>query len=139
MTHTRIGEMNTMNSYHAGGLDYDVCQAVRAGNMVFLQGQTGLTLDGRSFVGKGDPAAQAEQAMNNVRTLLEQVGAEMGDICKVVTYVTKLEYRQEIYPVLARHLRGVVPVSTGLIVKALAHPDLWFEIDVYAVIPEGRA
>ena len=139
MTHTRIGTMNTLGSYHAADFDYDVCQAVRAGNMVFLQGQTGLTLDGKSFIGKGDPAAQAEQAMTNVRTLLEQAGAEMGDICKVVTYVTELEYRQQIYPVLARHLKGVTPVSTGLIVKALAHPDLWFEIDVYAVIPEERA
>ena len=43
-------------------LDFGLSRAVRAGNLVFLQGQTGLTFDG-NFVGKGDPAAQADSAM----------------------------------------------------------------------------
>ncbi|MDA1349572.1 MAG: Rid family hydrolase [Chloroflexi bacterium] len=120
------------------GLDYPVSKAVRAGNFVFLQGQTGLALDGSGLVGRGDPAAQAERAMDNVRTLLEESGAQLEDICKVTTYVPERSHRDLIYPVIGRHLRGVNPASTGIVPKALANPELDFEIDVFAAVPAGR-
>src|SRR5205823_2356202 len=44
----------------------DFCMAVRAGKRVFLRGQTGMDL-GRTLAGLGDPAAQARQAIENVR------------------------------------------------------------------------
>ena len=108
---------------------------MRAGNFVFLQGQTGLALDGSGLVGRGDPAAQAETAMQNVKVLLEEVGLGMEDICKITPYVTEQAYRSEVYPVIAHHLRGVNPVSTGIVAKALASPELDFEIDVFAAVP----
>ena len=119
------------------GLDYTLSKAVRAGNFVFLQGQTGLALDGSGLVGRGDPAAQAETAMQNVKVLLEEAGSGMQDICKITPYVTEQAYRAEVYPVMARHLKGVNPVSTGIVAKGLASPELDFEIDVFAVMPAG--
>ena len=114
------------------GLDYPLSKAVRAGRFVFLQGQTGLALDGSGLVGRGDPAAQAETAMSNVRVLLEEAGARMEDICKVTTYVKEHSARALVYPVMGRHLRGVHQTSTGIVAKALANPELDFEIDVFA-------
>jgi len=38
--------------------------------------------------------------------------------------------------VLAEHLKGVFPVSTGLVVTRFGHDDVDFEIDVFAVIAE---
>ena len=134
MSHIRIGKGSTKGAYLLPELDYRACKAVRAGDQVFLTGATGLTMDG-GFVGKGDPAAQADNAMRVVRSLLEEAGARMEDICKVTTYVTDLSYRWEVYPVLAEHLRGVNPVSTGLVISGLARPELDFEIDVFAVVP----
>lgn len=138
MEHQRFGLMSTKGGPMFPNLDFGVSKAVRAGNMVFLQGQTGYTLEGQDFVGRGDPAAQAENAMQCVKVLLESVGAKMEDICKITPYVTKREYRYLVYPVMARHLKGVFPVSTGIVCKALAEPYIDFEIDVFAVIPEGR-
>ena len=83
------------------------------------------------------PAAQAETAMQNVKVLLEEAGSGMQDICKITPYVTEQAYRAEVYPVMARHLKGVNPVSTGIVAKALASPELDFEIDVFAVMPAG--
>lgn len=120
------------------GLDYPLSKAVRAGNFVFLQGQTGLALDGSGLVGKGDPAAQAEVAMENVRTLLEEAGARLEDICKVTTYVPERANRDLVYPVIGRHLRGVNPASTGIVPETLANPEIDFEIDVFAAVPDGR-
>ena len=134
----RIRVKNTRDEAMFPGLDYEVSRAVRVGNVVHLQGQTGIALGGGEFVGEGDPAAQADNAMRCVKALLEEAGARMEDICKVTTYVTRASYRELVYPVLARHLGGVYPCSTGIVVKALAEPYIDFEIDVYAVIPEDR-
>jgi enamine deaminase RidA (YjgF/YER057c/UK114 family) len=137
MTHQRIGKGSTKGGYLVPELNFRASKAVRAGQSVFLTGATGLSLDGKSFVGEGDPAAQADNAMRCVKVLLEEAGARMQNICKVTTYVTKHSYRKDVYPVLARHLKGVNPVSTGLVVTGLARPELDFEIDVFAVVPEA--
>ncbi|MEE8445945.1 MAG: RidA family protein [Alphaproteobacteria bacterium] len=137
-THTRIRKFNTGDTYPDQSLDNDLCQAVRAGNTVYLRGQVGSDFDGNT-VGAGDPAAQAEQAMKNVRQLLEEAGAELGDVVKIVVYITDPALREPVYRVIGRWLKGVFPVSTGLIVAGLARPEWVMEIDVTAVIPDDRA
>ena len=134
MAHMRIRRGSTKGGFHSPDLDFGVSKAVRAGNLVFLQGQTGITLDGKTFIGKGDPAGQAENAMQCVKVLLEEAGAKVSDICKVTIYVSDHASRKMVYPVVARHLEGVYPVSTGLVVRGFAHPDVDFEIDVFAVV-----
>ena len=69
--HQRIRPFNTRDTYPEQDLDNDLCQAVRAGNLVFLRGQVGTDFEGK-LVGGDDPAAQAHQAMANVKTLLEK-------------------------------------------------------------------
>lgn len=139
MSHQRILTKTSRGGNIFPDVDYRTSKAVRAGNMVFVEGQTGLTMDNLSFVGEGDPAAQAENAMQNVKTILEAAGARMEDICKITTYVTDVAYRDLVYPVIARHLQDVYPCSTGVVVKALGKPYADFEIDVFAVIPADRA
>lgn len=137
-THRRIRPFNTKDTYPEQKLDNDLCQAVIAGNTVYLRGQVGQNLETRESVGIGDPAAQAEQAMQNIALLLNEAGAELGDIVKIVIYLTDARYRDAVYPVIGRWLQGVFPVSTGIIVVALARPEWVVEIDATAVIPEER-
>ena len=112
---------------------YKLSKVVVAGKFIFLQGQTGLKLDGSGLEGIGDPSKQAEVAMQNVIELLNQVGADINDICKITPIVTDINHRKLVYPVISKYLKGVNPTSTGLIVKSLAHPEIDFEIDVFAV------
>lgn len=135
MAHTRIRKFNTADMYPGKQLSNDVCMAVRAGNRVFLRGQTGFDLDG-NFHGKDDPAAQAEMAMQCVKALLEEAGASLQDICKTTIYITDRAYREEVYTVIGRWLEGIYPCSTGLIVSGLALPEMVMEIDVEAVISD---
>ena len=88
--------------------------------------------------GIGDPAAQAEQAMRNVELLLEEAGSKLEDICKITVYLTDPRYREPVYRTVGKWLKGVFPVSTGLVVDGLARPEWVVEIDVIAVIPDGR-
>ncbi len=85
-THTRIRMFNTKDTYPNQSLDNDLCQAVRAGNTVYVRGQVGTDFDG-NLVGLGDPRAQAEQAMKNVKQLLEEAGSDLSHIVKTTTYL----------------------------------------------------
>lgn len=136
-THRRIRPFNTKQTYPEQNLDNDLCQAVVAGNTVYLRGQIGQNLDTRESVGVGDAAAQTEQAMANIAMLLEEAGSKLEDIVKIVVYLTDVRYREPVYQVMGRWLKGVYPVSTGLVVTALARPEWVVEIDATAVIPES--
>jgi enamine deaminase RidA (YjgF/YER057c/UK114 family) len=137
MAHTRLRKFNTKATYPEQKLDNDLCMVVRAGNHIFLRGQVGQTLDGKT-VGIGDPAAQADQAMRNVKQLLEEAGSKLDHICKITVYITDRAYREPVYQTIGKWLKGVFPCSTGLIVNGLARPEWVMEIDVQAVIPEGE-
>lgn len=133
-THHRFRTFNTRDAYPEQKLDNDVCMAVRAGNTVYLRGQTAMDLDGR-IVGVGDAAAQADNAMACVKILLEEAGSKLEDVVKIVIYITDRAYREPVYQVVGRWLKGVYPVSTGIIVQGLAKPEYLMEIDIIAEIP----
>jgi enamine deaminase RidA (YjgF/YER057c/UK114 family) len=136
MLHTRIRRFNTRDTYPEQKLDNDLCQAVVAGRTIYLRGQVGQDLDTSESVAIGDPAGQAEQAMKNVDQLLRECGASLECICKVTVYVTDIRYRQAVYQVLGRWMKGVFPAFTGLVVVALARPEWVVEVDVIAELPE---
>ncbi len=135
MAHRRIRKYNTRDLYQGQAFDNELCMVVRAGSHIFLRGQTGMDFEGK-MTGIGDPAAQAENAMRCVKTLLEEAGAKLEHICKTTIYVTDRKYREPVYRVVGQWLKGIYPCSTGLIVSGLAKPEMLMEIDVEAVIPE---
>lgn len=116
-------------------IDNEFSMAVRAGNRIFLRGQTGFDLDG-NFHGKGDVETQAEVACKCVKQLLEEAGGSVKDICKITVYILNREDRSKVYPVIAKHFKDVYPCSTGLIVSGFALPEMLMEIDVEAVVSE---
>ena len=138
MSHIRLRKFNTRDAYPEQNLDNDVCMVVRAGNAVYVRGQTAMDLDGK-IVGIGDAAAQAENAMKCAKILLEEAGSKLEDIVKVTIYITDRAYREPVYRVVGRWLKGVFPVSTGLIVQGLAKPEYLMEIDIIAEIPSGSS
>lgn len=140
MIHKRIRTFNTRDTYPEQKLDNDLCQTVVAkGAMVFVRGQIGQDLDTSESVAIGDAAGQAEQAMANIKMLLAEAGADLEHICKITIYLTDPRYREEVYRTVGRWLKGVFPVSTGIVVSALARPEWLVEIDAIAVIPEQGA
>ncbi|MGH6927293.1 MAG: RidA family protein [Dongiaceae bacterium] len=138
MAHVRLRKFNTKITYPEQSLDNDLSMVVRAGNHIFLRGQVGQDLQG-NMVGIGDPRKQAEQAMRNVKQLLEEAGSKLAHICKITVYITDRAYRESVYQEIGKWLKGVYPCSTGLIVQGLARPEWVMEIDVEAVIPDNEA
>jgi enamine deaminase RidA (YjgF/YER057c/UK114 family) len=107
-----------------------------ANGVVYLRGQIGQDLETRESVGIGDVTAQTEQAMANIKMLLDEAGSRLEDIVKVTIYIIDPRYREDVYRTVGKWLKGVYPVSTGIVVQALARPEWLVEIDATAVISE---
>jgi enamine deaminase RidA (YjgF/YER057c/UK114 family) len=135
MPHRRHRLHNVRDQHVERNIHSDMCSVVVSGERVFVRGQVGYTIHptDRQLVGLGDPAAQAEQAMTNVRQLLDEIGAKLEDICKVKVWVTDRAYLAPVMHVVGRHLAGVYPVYSELIVDGLARPEMLMEVDVEVV------
>ena len=135
--HRRVRQFNTRDTYPEQKLDNDLCQVVVAkGTMVFVRGQIGQDLDTTESVAVGDVAGQAEKAMANIEMLLREAGSRLEHICKITIYLVDPRYREAVYRVVGKWLKGVYPVSTGVVVSALARPEWLVELDATAVIPD---
>jgi enamine deaminase RidA (YjgF/YER057c/UK114 family) len=78
--HVRVRPFNTGITYPEQTLSNDLCQAVIAGDTIYLRGQVAQDLETREDVGVGDPAAQAEQVMDNIELLLGECDATLAQI-----------------------------------------------------------
>ena len=138
MAHQRIRSFNTRDTYPEQSLDNDLCQAVvtRGGRTVWMRGQCPQNLDDAVNIDSHDPAEQTHKVMQNIRQLIEEAGGEMAHLVKIVVYITDVRHREAVYQTIGEYIKGVHPVSTGLVVSALARPDWLVESDATAVIPD---
>ena len=137
MAHIRIRKFNTKNTYPEQNMDNDFCQAVvtEGGKIVWLRGQCPQNLDDAVSIASNDPAEQTHKVMQNISQLIQEAGGEMKHLVKMVVYITDARHREAVYRVIGEYTKGVYPVSTGLVVQALARPEWLVEIDATAVIP----
>lgn len=138
LAHTRLRKFNTRDTYPEQNLDNDLCQAVvtQGGRTVWLRGQCPQNLDDAKSIDSHDPVEQTHKVMQNIKQLIEEAGGEMAHLVKVVVYITDVRHREAVYRTMGEYIQGVHPVSTGLVVQALARPEWLVEIDGTAVIPE---
>ena len=137
MAHIRIRKFNTKDTYPEQNMDNDFCQAVvtEGGKIVWLRGQCPQNLDDAVSIESDDPAEQARKVMQNISQLIQEAGGEMKHLVKIVVYITDARHREAVYRTIGEYTKGVYPVSTGLVVQALARPEWLVEIDGTAVIP----
>ncbi|MDH6231682.1 enamine deaminase RidA (YjgF/YER057c/UK114 family) [Mesorhizobium soli] len=137
VAHKRVRKFNTKDTYPEQKLDNDLCQAVVArGTTIFLRGQCPQDLDTAKNINSHDPVEQTHKVMQNIKQLIEECGGTMEHLVKVVVYITDVRHREAVYRTMGEYIKGVHPVSTGLVVTALARPDWLVEIDGTAVIPD---
>jgi 2-iminobutanoate/2-iminopropanoate deaminase len=119
-----------------GEYTHAVVLDVSAAKLCFVTGQVGYSLDGRAATGFDQ---QVDYAFDNLRTVLESVGASFATVVQLTTYLTSdalidryFAKRAELFPQLfgARY-----PANALIIVSALARPELQIEVQAIAAIP----
>ena len=133
--HVRVRPFNTRDTYPEQALGNDLCQAVIAGNTIYLRGQVAQDLDTRENVAVGDAAGQAAKVMDNIELLLAECDASLEHIVSCHVYLTDIVHREPVYRALGERMQGVFPVFTGLVVEALARPEWLVEVTAVAVKP----
>ncbi len=107
-----------------------------AGDVIHIAGQVAWNKN-LQVVG-ADVAAQARQALANIKSILAEVGAGPADILRLRTYVVNHD-PTKLQPVLAEitaFYDGATPAPNTFIgVQALALPDFLIEIEATAMAP----
>ncbi|MGH3877065.1 MAG: RidA family protein [Actinophytocola sp.] len=92
-----------------------------------------------NVVGVGDVEAQMEKAVDNVRTVLAEVGGTLGDIVSMTIYFLDRADLPVIQRVRARHFdAATAPASVLIQVPGLVLPEFLVELVPIAVVPPGR-
>ena len=136
MEHTRIRKFNTKDTYPEQNLDNDLCQAVvtEGGKIIWLRGQCPQNLDDAVNIASNDPSEQTHKVMQNILQLIKEAGGEIKHLVKISVYITDIKNREAVYRTIGEYIKGVHPVSTGLVVQALARPEWLVEVEATAVI-----
>ena len=111
-------------------------RAVRVDGRIWVSGTTSTGSDG-AIVGKGDPYAQAKQAIANIERALMSAGARLADVVRTRIYVTDIAHWQDIGRAHGEAFADIHPASTMVEVSRLIDPDLLVEIEADAVMVDG--
>jgi enamine deaminase RidA (YjgF/YER057c/UK114 family) len=105
-------------------------RAVAAGHFIFVSGCTSIA-DGK-IVHEGDVAKQTEQALLNVNSALEQLGASLADVVQTRVYVTDISCWKEVGQAHRLAFELAPPATTMVGVAALIDPRLLVEVEAVA-------
>jgi enamine deaminase RidA (YjgF/YER057c/UK114 family) len=103
---------------------------------LFCAGQTSVDADG-ALMHPGDIRGQLTRSLDNLETVLEQAGSDLGQVVRLNYYTTDADALLGAWDIINERLgkAGCRPASTLLGVARLAFPDLLLEIEATALIP----
>lgn len=108
-------------------------RAVAAGDYVFVSGCTSIA--GADFVYPGDAFAQTTQAIANVRSALEALGAGLADVVRTRVYVTDISRWEDYGRAHGEAFAGVMPATSMIEISGLVDPRMLVEVEAIAFKP----
>jgi enamine deaminase RidA (YjgF/YER057c/UK114 family) len=110
-------------------------RAVVDGDWVFVSGTTGF--DYQAMTISDSLTEQVEQCLRNIQAALEQAGAALSDVVRVVYVVPRAEDFPQCWPILRKYFGDVRPAAM-MISAGLADPRMKIEIEVTARLKPVR-
>lgn len=101
--------------------------------IIFLTGQVALDKSGK-VVFPNDPAKQTDYIFKKIESLLNEDGASLDNVVKVVIYVTNMDDFSLISPIRNHYLEHAKPVSTLVEVNRLTIDGCVIEIEATAIV-----
>jgi enamine deaminase RidA (YjgF/YER057c/UK114 family) len=108
-------------------------RAVAAGDFIFVSGCT--SIEGAQFVHPGDAGAQTTQAIANIATALEALGAGLKDVVRTRMFVTDISLWEEIGRAHGAAFGESMPATSMIAVAGLIDPQMLVEVEAVAYKP----
>ncbi|MCM2254787.1 MAG: RidA family protein [Vicinamibacteria bacterium] len=105
-------------------------QAVAAGGLLFLSGQTPIDPETGEVV-EGDIEAQTERAILNLLAVLKEARVSPDNVVKTTVYLADMKDFPRMNEVYARHFKGEPPARTTIQAAGLPR-NVQVEIDLIA-------
>jgi 2-iminobutanoate/2-iminopropanoate deaminase len=106
-------------------------QGIRAGNLLFTAGQIALTGDGTLV--DGGAAAQARQALINLRAIVEAGGGSLANVVKTMIFLKSMDDFGAVNEVYGEFFTANPPARSTVEVSRLPK-DALVEIEAIAII-----
>ncbi len=106
---------------------------IRAGNLLFISGQIPFNAETGTVV-TGDIAAQTDQVMRNIGTLLKAAGAGFGHVVRTTVFLMDMNDFAAMNESYAKFVTDPPPARSTVQVARLPR-DARIEIDAIAVLP----
>lgn len=107
-------------------------QAIRSGGFVFVSGQLALRPGEKELTG-GTIEEQTEQALANLRAILEEAGSGLDKLVKTTVFLQNLDDFQGMNGVYAKHVGDTPPARSTVEVAKLPSGAL-VEIEAIAAV-----
>lgn len=117
---------------HAPPGDYS--HAVQVGNLVFVSGQIPMDREGR--IPMRDFRAQAEQVFENVKAVLDEIGATFDHIVRERGYIVNMDMNFATFIEVSSKYRSrkIFPASTLIEVPSLVPKEAMLEYEVVVAL-----
>jgi enamine deaminase RidA (YjgF/YER057c/UK114 family) len=114
---------------------YSHVAEVNGGRLIYTAGQVAFDRAG-NLVGPGDLAAQTRQVFENLKAILESVGATFANVVKLNYYALDISQMPVIREIRNQYINTEnPPVSTAVEVRRLFLPEVLIEIEAVAALP----
>jgi len=111
-------------------------QGVAVGDLLLIRPGAKVPVDAQGRVIGDDARTQAGQVFRNLQIALAEAGASFAHIVKLTIYLVRADDFAAVRDVRSVFLGlGTAPVSTLVVVAALARPEFLLEVEAIAVAP----
>lgn len=127
---------------HTFGSQRPFTEFTRAGDYLWLSGQTAHDRVSGKLAGEGNLLEQARAAFQNIKDILQEAGCDLSAISKLTTYFAiplSDEVARQYWEVRHEFFGDKPPASTGIQVAGLITPEVLIEIEALVYFPKAGA
>ena len=110
-------------------------QAIAAGGWLYCSGQIALDPASMELVGEGDVQAQARQALDNLRGVIEAAGGTLEQVVKCQVFLKDMHDFAAVNEVYAEYFTGDTPPARACV--AVAALPKFVDVEIDAVVYLG--